>query len=59
MNKVSAIIVAAGEGKRFGAAKQFAMLRGKKVLDRVLEKFEYHEAIDSIILVLENDQAKD
>jgi 2-C-methyl-D-erythritol 4-phosphate cytidylyltransferase len=59
MNKVSAIIVAAGEGKRFGEAKQFALLKGKKVLDWVLEKFEYHEAIDNIILVLGNDQAGD
>lgn len=56
MNKVSAIIVAAGEGKRFGAAKQFALLKGKKVLDWVLEKFEVHEAVDNIILVLGTDQ---
>ena len=55
MNKVSAIIVAAGEGKRFGAAKQFAQLKGKTVLDWSLEKFEDHESIDSIILVLGQD----
>jgi 2-C-methyl-D-erythritol 4-phosphate cytidylyltransferase len=52
MNKVTAIIVAAGEGRRFGGAKQFALLRGKTVLDWCLEKFQGHEAIDSIILVL-------
>ncbi len=52
MNKVSAIIVAAGEGKRFGAAKQFALLKGKTLLDWSLEKFEDHQAIDRIILVL-------
>lgn len=59
MNKVSAIVVAAGEGKRFGAAKQFALLKGKRVLDWALEKFEYHEAIDNIILVLGDDQEGD
>ena len=57
MNKVSAIIVAAGEGTRFGAAKQFALLKGKTVLDWSLEKFEDHEAIDSIILVLGRDHS--
>ena len=56
MNKVSAIIVAAGEGKRFGAAKPFALLKGKTILDWSVEKFEEHEAIDSIILVLGRDR---
>jgi 2-C-methyl-D-erythritol 4-phosphate cytidylyltransferase len=55
MNKVWAIIVAAGEGKRFGAAKQFALLKGKALLDWNLEKFEDHEAIDRIVLVLGKD----
>jgi 2-C-methyl-D-erythritol 4-phosphate cytidylyltransferase len=59
MNKVSAIIVAAGEGKRFGVAKQFALLKGKTILDWSLEKFEEHEAIDSIILVLGRDRPGD
>ena len=59
MNKVSAIIVAAGEGKRFGAAKPFALLKGKTILDWSLEKFEEHEAIDSIILVLRRDRSGD
>lgn len=57
MDKVSAIIVAAGEGRRFGAAKQFALLKGKRVLDWCLEKFEEHEAVDNIILVLGRDQS--
>ena len=57
MSKVSAIIVAAGEGTRFGAAKQFALLKGKTVLDWSLEKFEDHKAIDSIILVLGRDHS--
>lgn len=52
MNRVSAIIAAAGEGKRFGAAKQFALLKGRPVLDWSLMNFQAHEAIDSIVLVL-------
>lgn len=52
MNSVTAVIVAAGEGRRFGAAKQFALLKGKTVLDRCLEKFEGLGAVDRIILVL-------
>ena len=48
MSKVSAIIVAAGKGKRFGAAKQFSLLKGKTVLDWSLSQFEAHEAIDSV-----------
>ena len=59
MNKVTAIILAAGEGKRFGSAKQFVPLKGKTVLDWSLEKFEEHEAIDSIILVVGRNQSGD
>ncbi len=55
MRGVSAIIVAAGEGRRFGAAKQFAPLKGKTVLDWCLEKFDKHEEVDKIILVLRSD----
>jgi 2-C-methyl-D-erythritol 4-phosphate cytidylyltransferase len=59
MSKVTAIIVAAGEGKRFGAAKQFVLLKGKTVLDWSLETFDQHEAIDSIILVLGQNRPGD
>lgn len=52
MSGVTAIIVAAGEGKRFGSAKQFSLLRGKTVLDWSLEKFEKNEEVDDIVLVL-------
>jgi 2-C-methyl-D-erythritol 4-phosphate cytidylyltransferase len=52
MDRVTAIIVAAGEGKRFGLAKQFAPLKGKSVLDWCLEKFEKHPGIDNIVLVI-------
>ncbi len=52
MDGVTAIIIAAGEGRRFGLAKQFALLKGKTVLDWCLERFEKHNAVDDIILVL-------
>jgi 2-C-methyl-D-erythritol 4-phosphate cytidylyltransferase len=55
MKKVSAIIVAAGEGKRFGSAKQFALLKGKPVLDRTLETFEEHIKVTEVILVVRED----
>ena len=55
MKKVSVIIVAAGEGKRFGSAKQFALLKGKPVLDRTLEVFEEHMKVTEIILVVRED----
>ena len=52
MTRVSAIVVAAGSGRRFGAAKQFALLRGKPVLERSLEALAGHPQVDEIILVL-------
>jgi 2-C-methyl-D-erythritol 4-phosphate cytidylyltransferase len=52
MDGVTAIIIAAGEGRRFGLAKQFALLKEKTVLDWCLERFEKHDAVDDIILVL-------
>lgn len=52
MTKVTAIIVAAGEGRRFGSAKQFALLGGRPVLDRSLAEYQAHPEIDEIILVL-------
>ena len=57
MRRVSAIIVAAGEGKRFGSPKQFASLGGKAVLDWCLEAFESHEEVDEVVLVVK-DEAK-
>lgn len=57
MRRVSAIIVAAGEGKRFGSPKQFASLGGKPVLDWCLETFESHEEVDEVVLVVK-DEAK-
>jgi len=58
MKKVVAVIVAAGEGRRFGGAKQYALLRGKPVLEWTLEKFESHKKVDEIILVLPDVRRK-
>jgi len=57
MKRVSAIIVAAGEGQRFGSLKQFVPLGGKPVLDWCLEAFEAHADVDEIVLVVK-DEAK-
>ena len=53
-----AIIVAAGEGKRFGQAKQFFTFRGRFLLEYVLETFEKHKNIDHIILVTSKTNRK-
>lgn len=58
MKRVSVIVVAAGEGKRFGFSKQFALVKEKSVLDRCLEKFEVHEQVTEIILVLKGGPQK-
>lgn len=54
----SAIIVAAGQGKRFGGGrpKQFAEILGKPVLVHTLERFELCPAIDQIILVVSEQE---
>jgi len=58
MNKAAVIIVAAGEGQRFGAPKQFVPLAGKPVLEWSLESFERHVQVAKIILVLTSDVQK-
>ncbi|MBN1225233.1 MAG: 2-C-methyl-D-erythritol 4-phosphate cytidylyltransferase [Candidatus Aminicenantes bacterium] len=58
MHKISVILVAAGEGQRFGAPKQFVPLNGKPVLEWCLESFETHLRIREIILVLMSDVQK-
>jgi 2-C-methyl-D-erythritol 4-phosphate cytidylyltransferase len=59
MNKVTAIVVAAGEGQRFGAPKQFAPLKDKPVLEWCLGRFNTHIQVADIILVLVNDIEKE
>ena len=56
MSGAAAIIVAAGAGTRFGALKQFAYLRAKPVLEWTLERFEAHAEVDTVVLVLPDEQ---
>lgn len=56
MSRTSAIVVAAGAGKRFGEMKQFAYLRGKPVLEWTLEAFQAHGEVDAVVLVLPDEQ---
>jgi 2-C-methyl-D-erythritol 4-phosphate cytidylyltransferase len=57
MTGVCAIIVAAGEGRRFGSAKQFAALKGRPLLDWTLDAFETHPEVGEIVLVLPDEKA--
>lgn len=52
MARVGAVIVAAGEGRRFGGPKQFALLRGRQVLDWSLAAFQAQPRVDEVVLVL-------
>jgi 2-C-methyl-D-erythritol 4-phosphate cytidylyltransferase len=56
VSRASAIVVAAGAGKRFGEMKQFAFLRGKPVLEWTLEAFQAHGEVGAIALVLPDEQ---
>jgi 2-C-methyl-D-erythritol 4-phosphate cytidylyltransferase len=59
MKKVSVIIVAAGEGRRFGCLKQFERIKDKPVLDLCLERFDAHKRISEIVLVIKDDSIKE
>lgn len=50
--KVTVIIVAAGRGSRFGGdlPKQFLKIGNKTVLERAIEPFQDHPAVDGIII---------
>jgi 2-C-methyl-D-erythritol 4-phosphate cytidylyltransferase len=52
MTRAAVLIVAAGEGRRFGGAKQFAPLGGRPVLAWSVEAFARHPRVDAMILVL-------
>lgn len=58
MTEVAAIIVAAGRGKRFGSAKQFAILKGLPLVYWSLERFEKHPEVDRIVLVIPPEEEK-
>lgn len=51
---VTAIIVAAGKGRRMGSEvpKQYLMVDGKIILDKTIEQFEKNSSVDNIILVV-------
>lgn len=55
--KVEALIVAAGKGIRFGEGrkKQFQLLLGKPLLSHTLDKFESCPSIQSILLVVSQE----
>ena len=55
MDKVSAIILAAGSGSRFGEKKQFKKLNGKPVWFYSINTFIQSESVDELILVIPND----
>jgi 2-C-methyl-D-erythritol 4-phosphate cytidylyltransferase len=55
LNKVSAIILAAGSGSRFGEKKQFKELNGKPIWFYSLNTFIQSESVDELILVIPND----
>lgn len=52
MKGAFAVIVAAGEGRRFGGPKQFARLGGRPLLELCIEAFAGHAAVGEIVLVL-------
>ncbi len=57
----TAIIVAAGSGKRFGSKtpKQFLEINGKPLVIHTLERFQACPSIDQIILVLSSNHTSD
>ena len=54
---VWAIVVAAGSGERFGRAKQYEPLEGRRVLDHAVEACR--TAVDGIVLVVLPERAGD
>lgn len=56
--KISAIIVAAGSGKRFGSKKQFARIDKKRIFEITLSKFLKLKEITDILLVFAPEDVK-
>lgn len=50
--KVTAMVLAAGQGQRMGIKKQFLNLRGRPLVVHSLEVFQKHPSISAIILAL-------
>ncbi|GIW48866.1 MAG: 2-C-methyl-D-erythritol 4-phosphate cytidylyltransferase [Caloramator sp.] len=55
---VTALIVAAGKGKRMGLGynKQYLLIDGKEVIARTIDVFEEAEFIDNIVVVVSKDE---
>lgn len=55
---VTALIVAAGKGKRFGAGynKQYYKINNKEIIARTLDVFEETNFIDDIVVVVSEDE---
>lgn len=59
MTTCAALIVAAGRGQRFGGnlPKQYAPLRGEKLLRRTLRAFSGHPKISQVVVAIHPDDA--
>lgn len=55
MAGIAAIIAAAGEGRRFGSLKQFALLGGRPVVYWAIEAFSLHNMINELIVVFPDE----
>jgi 2-C-methyl-D-erythritol 4-phosphate cytidylyltransferase len=55
MIPVAVVVVAAGAGRRFGSAKQFAALGGRPLIEWSLRAFEDHPGVGAIVLVLADE----
>lgn len=57
MNKIAAVIVAGGSGKRMGTSvkKQYIKLDQKEILAHTIEAFETFEEVDEIVVVVGKD----
>ncbi len=53
--RTAAIITAAGQGKRMGMSKQFIEINGKALLEWTLAAFQKAEAVDAIVLVVNEE----
>ena len=56
--KVTAVIPAAGEGKRMNSKKQFLELNGRPVLDITVSVFDECQSIDDIIVVVAKEDIR-
>ncbi len=51
MKKLAGIILAGGQGTRFGSKKQFLQLKGKELWKHVLDKLNEHVSREDIVVV--------